>query len=231
MARKLLPIILLTAMALVGIAGYALLRTPDASSGPIEAVPLQIEATSESASTASAPVVFQIDPSRSEARFLVDEVLRGEPKTVIGKTDQVAGQIAADLTQPSDAQVGTILVSARSLATDENQRNGAIRRWILSTDEHEYIRFTPAAIVGAPASASPGQPASFQIVGQLSIRDVTREATFDATVTPISANELRGIATSTVRRADWNLNIPDVPFVAGVRDTVRLELDFVATAS
>jgi hypothetical protein len=50
-------------------------------------------------------------------------------------------------------------------------------------------------------------------------------------VTPISANELRGIATSTVRRADWNLNIPDVPFVAGVRDTVRLELDFVATAS
>jgi polyisoprenoid-binding protein YceI len=231
MARRLLPIILLTAMALVGIVGYSLLRAPGASSGPIAAVPLQVEAAPDDASTASVPTVFQIDPSRSEARFVVDEVLRGEPKTVIGKTNQVAGQVAADLTQPSAAQVGTILINARTLATDDDQRNGAIRRWILSTDEHEYIRFTPTAIVGAPASASLGQPASLQIVGQLTIRDVTRPATFDATVTPVSASELRGSVTSTIRRADWNLNIPDVPFVAGVGDTVRLELDFVAVTA
>jgi polyisoprenoid-binding protein YceI len=228
--RKLLPIILLTAMALVGIVGYSMLRAPDAASGPMTAVPLQIEAAPETAGVQSVPGVFQIDPSRSEARFVVDEVLRGEPKTVIGKTNQVAGQVAADLTQPGGAQVGTILINARTLATDDTQRNGAIRRWILSTDEHEYIRFTPNAVVGAAASASLGQPASFQIAGQLTIRDVTRPATFEATVTPISATELRGSATSTIRRADWNLSIPDVPFVAGVGETVRLELDFVAAS-
>jgi polyisoprenoid-binding protein YceI len=218
-------------MALVGIVGYSLLRTPDAASGPIEAIPLQIGGDAETAATAPVPTVFQIDASRSEARFIVDEVLRGEPKTVTGKTNQVAGQVAADLSQPNSAQVGTILINARTLATDDNQRNGAIRRWILSTDEHEYIRFTPTAIVGAPASASPGQPASLQIVGDLTIRDVTRPATFEATVTPVSATELRGAATSTIRRSDWSISIPDVPFVAGVGETVGLELDFVATAA
>jgi hypothetical protein len=35
---------------------------------------------------------------------------------------------------------------------------------------------------------------------------------------------------TTIAYADWGLGIPQVPFVAGVSEQVRLELDFVATA-
>ena len=37
--------------------------------------------------------VYDIVPEETEARFLIGEILRGEPKTVVGKTNQVSGQI------------------------------------------------------------------------------------------------------------------------------------------
>jgi hypothetical protein len=52
--------------------------------------------------------------------------------------------------------------------------------------------------------------------------------TFDASVTPRSASELEGTASTSIRFADWGISIPSVPFVAGVSDQVKLELDFVA---
>jgi polyisoprenoid-binding protein YceI len=231
---------LLGVMVLVGIGGYAFLRTPATASGPIQAVPLQLQnvqlqnATVQSESTSAvsaAPTVFEIDADQSEARFVIDEVLNGSPKTVIGATDQVAGQLAVSPMQPSDAQVGTILINARTLATDDSQRNRALANFILGTNDYEYISFTPTAIVGLPTSAVLGQPYDVDITGQLTIKDVAREATFDATVTPVSATELSGSATTTIRYGDWNISIPSVPFVAGVSDQARLELDFVATAT
>ncbi len=231
MLRKTLPLFLLVMMTALGIAGYVLLRSPAAASGPLQAIPLQTESASAATDPSLSELLYTIDQSQSRARFIVDEVLRGQPQTVVGGTDQVAGQIAADPTQPSTAQVGTIAVNARTIATDDSQRNNALRRWILGTDDYELIIFTPTAIVGAPASATIGQPSSFQITGLLTIKDVTRPVTFDATVTPVSTNELKGTASSTIRYGDWNINIPDVPFVAGVGDQVRLELDFVATTA
>ena len=36
--------------------------------------------------------LFEIVPEESEARFLIDEVLRGEDKTVVGTTNQITGR-------------------------------------------------------------------------------------------------------------------------------------------
>ena len=233
MMWKWIALSLLALTLLVGVAGYSFLRTPVQASGPIQAVPLQTtdQPSSSVAPMANGTTVFEIDPDQSEARFIVDEVLRGQPNTAVGATDQVAGQIAVDPTQPQTAQVGTILINARTLTTDDNQRNNALRRFILGTDEHEFISFTPTAVSGLPMSASVGQAYRAQVIGQLAIRGVSREATFDTTVTPVSANELNGTATTTIRYADWDISIPQVPLVAGVSDQVRLELDFVASVA
>ena len=45
------------------------------------------------------------------------------------------------------------------------------------------------------------------------------------------AYELTGTAATTIRYADWNVSIPQVPFVASVADQARVALDFVATAT
>src|SRR5262249_12094652 len=98
-------------------------------------------ANDATASTSSA-VLFQIVPEESTARFIIDEVLNGSPKTVVGTTDQVAGQLSVDAQNISETQIGVISINARTLTTDSDMRNRAISNRILYTDDYEYITFT-----------------------------------------------------------------------------------------
>ena len=181
------------------------------------------------ASTGSAgEVLLQIAQDQSKASFTIDEVLNGSPNTVVGTTNQVAGQIAIDPNNPSKARVGTIQVDARTLATDSGMRNRTIANRILLTNQYEYITFTPTRLVGLPQQASVGQSYTFQMVGNLKIRDVTKEVTFNVTAKAPSKTQLQGTAKAPIRYADFGITIPQVPQVASVGDQVQLELDFVA---
>jgi len=173
-------------------------------------------------------LVLTIDQAQSEVRFILTEELRGQPKTVIGASNQVAGQIAVDPSDLSTAQVGILQVNARTLATDSSQRDRAIRNQILSTDAYEYITFTPSQVLGLSGSAATGDTFTFQIAGTLTIRDISQAVVFDVTATVDAADQLSGTATTTVRRADFELVIPSVPSVANVSESVTVEIDFVA---
>lgn len=202
---------------------------PAATAAP--AAPAATPAPETTAVPASTAQIFVINQAESQARFLIDEVLRGAPITVVGATDQVAGQIAINVDDPAQSQVGVIQINARALATDNDFRNRAISNAILQTDRYELISFTPTELSGLPARVAIGEPFSFQILGDLTIRDVTRPVTFEVSVTPLSADAISGIATASVLYRDFGLNIPSVPSVDLVADEVRLELDFVASAS
>ena len=82
-----------------------------------------------------------------------------------------------------------------------------------------------------PESVAVGDTFDFTVIGDLTIRDITNQVTFDVTVTANSESELVGLATTTVLRADYNLRIPNVPSVANVGEEVPLELDFTAVAN
>lgn len=206
-----------------------------ASAAPAETAASSAAATTEpAASTASetaaaSTILAQIVSAESEARFVIDEVLNNAPKTVVGATDQVAGEIAVDPNDPTKTQVGVIQVNARTLTTDSEFRNRAIKNQILSTDQYEFVTFTPTAVTGLPAAGTVGQSYTFQITGDLQIRDVTKQVTFDVTATPVSETRLEGTAQTTITYADWGITIPQVRQVASVSDEVRLEIDFVAT--
>jgi polyisoprenoid-binding protein YceI len=175
-------------------------------------------------------VVFTIVQEESEVRFTLDELLRGNPKTVVGITNQVAGEIAIDVENPANSQVGTILVNARTLVTDNDFRNRAINNEILDTGDYEFITFTPTGISGFPDNPQIGEELTFQITGDLTIRDITHQVTFDAVVVVNSETNLSGFASTKVARADYALDIPEVPSVADVDEEVLLEIDFTATA-
>ena len=180
------------------------------------------------ASVAASAVVASIVADESEARFVIDEVLNNAPKTVIGTTKQIAGELAVDPGDPTKSRVGTIQVNARDLTTDSDFRNRAIKNQILQTDQYELITFEPTELTGLPTSGAVGQTYTFQMNGNLTIKDVTKPVTFDVTVTPESETRLTGTATATIKYADWGITIPQVRQVASVSDDVRLELDFVA---
>ncbi|NWG17740.1 MAG: YceI family protein [Chloroflexi bacterium] len=189
------------------------------------------EATSEvTATPEAAAVLFRIVPDESEVRFILTEDLRGAPTTVIGKTDQVAGEILVDFATPGSTRMGVIRINARTLATDNDFRNRAIRGEILqsSQDKYEFSEFTPTELIGLPETVAVGDTISFQIIGDLKVRDITQTVTFEATVTVVSEDRLEGSAKTTVQRADYDLVIPSVPGVANVSEAVNLEIDFVA---
>jgi len=177
-------------------------------------------------------VVFRIVPEESETRFLIDEDLRGQRITVVGATNQVGGDLLVDMTNPSASQVGTIVINARTIATDNSFRNRALNGQILKSaqDEFEFIEFVPTAVVGMPESVAVGEEVSFQIEGDLTVAGTTLPVIFEATVTLTEENRLEGSANTTVQWREFNLAIPDVPGVANISEDVGLEIDFVATA-
>ena len=208
--------------------------TMDATAASTEAVTSTetTTATTGAASTdASAEaVVFQIDPSQSEASFTLNEKLMGEDKTVVGTTSKVTGVITASPSNPSASQIGIIQIDASDLTTDSNMRNGAIDRFILQTSQYQYITFEPTAIEGLPSEVmGVGTSVPVKVTGNLTIREITQPVTFDTTLTLKSDTELEGTATTTVTRAAFQLEIPNVPSVADVTDDVALQLKFVAT--
>jgi len=191
----------------------------------------EAEASTQSGEEAAvSQIIFEIVPAESEARFLIDEVLRGDPITVVGATDQVAGQFAVNPGDVSEVQVGTIQVNARTLATDNDFRNRAIKNRILLTDDYEFITFSPAEVVGLPETVTVGETYNFQIVGDLTVTDVTRSVTFEVTATATSENRIEGLAKTSILYPDFELFIPDARAVDTVDDEVRLELEFVAEA-
>ncbi len=211
---------LVAVAVLVGVVAYNYLKPALAASEPVRAVALT--------PAASAATTYTIDQASSTASFTIDEVLNGSPNTVVGTTNQVAGEIAIDPNNPSKARVGTIQVDARTLATDSGMRNRTIANRILLTNQYEYITFTPTRLVGLPQQATIGQSYTFQIVGNLKIRDVTKEVTFNVSAKAPSKTQLQATAKTTIRYADFGITIPQVPQVASVGDQVQLELDFVA---
>ena len=130
------------------------------------------------------------------------------------------------------AEIAAITINARDLTTDNDRRNGAIRRFILQSerDEYQHIVFEPGSVEGLPASVAVGDTFQLQVSGNLTVRDVTNPVTFDVTVTPASESEISGVGVATVNYPDFGLAIPEVPSVTGVEDEVRLEIEFRAVA-
>ncbi|MEZ4671849.1 MAG: YceI family protein [Anaerolineae bacterium] len=205
---------------------------PDATDEPTtEAAAPTTEPTAEPTVVAAAAAsVYEIVLDESQVSFTLTEELRGQPTTVIGTTKEVAGQLFVDFAVPASSKVGVIRINARTLATDQEFRNRAIRSNILESSkaEYEFIDFTPTAITGLPDKVEVGQEVTFQLVGDLKIREIVHSVTFDVTLTAVSEDRLVGSATAQVTRDQYNLTIPNAPGVANVSNDVTLAINFVA---
>lgn len=260
MQKKTLTVLLVVMVITLLVSACGLLQEPEEASAPISATPLAAatklsdpvmdtpeagieEETTEAEepqsdenpdtgqAAARAVTVYQISQADSEVRFELDEDLRGVRTTVVGITDQIAGEIAVDPSDLSTVQVGVIQINTRTLLTDNNFRNRAIQNQILNTGEFEFITFIPTSISGLPDSTGVGEEVTFTVEGELTIRDITNPAVFTVVAMIDTDGRLVGTATVVVQRADYDLNIPSVPNVANVEEEVELYIEFVAITS
>ena len=203
---------------------------PEPTAEPTATVEPTPEPTATATEVPSNPVIFAIDSAQSQVSFELDEDLVGVRNTVVGITNQIAGQLAFDINNLATAQVGFIQINARTLATDSQFRDRSIRNEILDTNSFEFITFAPTEIVDLPDQAAVGDTVSFTVVGDLTIRDTTQAVSFAVTVTILSETEIAGSASANISREQFGLEIPEVQDVANVEDEVELYIDFVATA-
>ncbi|MFO7635194.1 MAG: YceI family protein [Caldilinea sp.] len=203
----------------------------EVTTGPVETPAAGGESASAAQDVAGA-LTFRFVAGGTEARFLIDEVLMGQDKTVVGATALVEGELTVDPSDPASVQVGEIRIDARDLTTDDDRRTNRLRNDILksSQDAYRYITFRPTSIDGLPAAAAVGDSFTFQSTGDLTILDTTQPVTFEMTVTAVDEETLQGSGTATIRYADFGINIPSVPMVASVEDEVKVEIDFTAQA-
>lgn len=178
----------------------------------------------------SGRTLYRIDSAASRVTFTLTEVLLGNPKTVIGGTNEVAGDVIIDFDNTGQSQIGMIRINARTFLTDDENRNRALRAEILqsSRDEFEFIEFVPTALNNLPETIAIGETYPIEIVGDLTILNTSNSITFTGDVTLTDASTLSGTATVEVAYADWGISIPDAIGVSNVSDTATLMIEFVA---
>ncbi len=233
----------LAAIATVVAGGGLPAATPEAAEPPImtEEAAITEEATTEAveaelemeiAEAAPRRALFRINPDESEARFLIDEILMGNPITVVGTTDRIAGDIIVNFDQPATSQIGEIAINARTLRTDNEFRDQATRSRILESarDEFEFIYFAPTEFIALTTNpVAVGDTLEFEIIGDLTIKGVTRPVTFTTSLIVTADDRLQGTATTQILYADFGIAVQAPPSVTGIADEVGLEIDFVAT--
>jgi polyisoprenoid-binding protein YceI len=225
----------------IGIGWFFIRSGSGEASAPITAPPVTEAATTtvapseestepaESGSTGT----FAIVAGESEARFVLQEDLNGSRIDVIGRTTQVAGEILADPGDLSSAAVGTVVINVRTLETGNSFRDRAIRGNILDSaqDEFEFATFVPTSVEGIPDSVEIGQPASFTIVGDLTVKGVTSPVTFAVEASFSDAATMTGTATAQVTQAQFDINIRAPSQVANISEEIDLVIDFIARTS
>jgi len=180
--------------------------------------------------SADGMITYAISPEESEASFAIDEILNGKDFTAVGITKDIKGSILVNLADISKIQVKDVSVNARTLKTDSKNRDGAIARFILKSEDaqNEFITFVPKSITGLPEAVVFESEVSFSITGDLTVSGVIKEVTFNGKIKELNAEKLVAEAETIVKRSDFNLVVPDLAFLASVDDEVRLKLFITA---
>ncbi|MFA5184761.1 MAG: YceI family protein [Patescibacteria group bacterium] len=169
--------------------------------------------------------------AESQAKFSLNEVLKGVPTLVVGTSSQLSGMITVKTSQPAAINIGAIQLDATSLVTDNALRNKNIIELILKSNEpqNRYIVFQPTNISGVPETLTPGQSFPVTIEGNMTISGNTQPTTFTGAITWQSDGTLTGTATTDLTYANFGLAIPDFPFFSDVDKVTKLEINLKAS--
>ena len=217
-------------LLLLGIAGLIFLLvavSPRGSWEPMASAALMLERAAF-AQTPEAALRYRVVAERSEARYRVREQLAGIsfPSDAVGTTHAIEGSLSLDAQgrlRPSDSR---LTVDLRTLRSDRDRRDNYVRRNTLETERHPTAVFIPSEVRGLPFPLPQTGTASFELIGDLTIRETTRRITWEATAT-FNGQEISVQAKTSFRFADFALSIPRVASVLSVEETIRLETDLL----
>lgn len=199
------------------------------STGPTTAGTASPAAASSAADSAAGPVRFAIVAEATEARYRATEQLAGRslPSDAVGATRDVNGAIVLDPSGAVVAGQSKITVDLTKLQSDSGQRDNFIKRSTLQTGRFPTAEFVPTRVEGLTQPLPTTGEVRFTLIGDLTVRGVTRPVTWDVTA-QAGPREVSGTAATTVTFQDFGMTPPKVGPVLGVEDRLALEIDFRA---
>jgi polyisoprenoid-binding protein YceI len=178
---------------------------------------------------APATTTWTIDASHSEVGFAVKHLMIS---TVRGRFAAVQGTVQYTEGDFSQATVD-VTIDAASIDTREDKRDAHLR----SADFFDVEQYPSLRFVSRRVQAISG--ASFELVGDLTIRDVTREVTlkaeFEGAQKDPWGNQKSGFtATTKISRTDfgltWNAALETGGVLVGDEVKISLDVQLLKTA-
>lgn len=183
-------------------------------------------------STVSAPstTTWKIDPAHTNVEFSVRHLMI---TTVKGRFTDVSGTVKIDDADPARSEVD-VTINAASIDTREQQRDTHLR----SADFFDVEKYP--TITFRSTRVEPGQDGRLKVVGDLTIRGVTKSVTLD--VAPEGrakdpwGGERAGFSASTrINRSDfgltWNQALETGGVMVGDRIDIAIDVEAVRQAA
>ncbi len=169
---------------------------------------------------------WKFDPAHTNVQFSSRHMM---VTTVHGRFTHVDGTIVLDEADPTRSSV-EVDIDAASLDSHHPQRDAHLKSAdFLDVEQYPTITFRSMRIEPTDASHA-------RVVGELTIRGVTREVVLDTEYfgrqKHVMGHQITGFsATTTFNRKDWGLTW-NMPIEAGgwlVGDTIKIAIDVEAT--
>ena len=184
--------------------------------------PLENENMTAPASAKTNTATWTVDASHAEVGFSVRHLMIS---TVRGRFGGVSGTVILDDRNPS-ASKADVTIDVSTIDTRQEQRDGHLRSPdFFDADNHPTMRFVSTRVEGDITS-------EFKLIGNLTIRGVTREIALDVTAEGRGrdpwGNDRAGFsAKGKINRGEFGLNWNQVLEAGGVTvsDEVKLSID------
>jgi polyisoprenoid-binding protein YceI len=188
--------------------------------------------TSGASSTAAAGDLVRVVvvPEKSQVNYRVREQLANLqfPSDAVGTTSAITGTLVGKADGTIVSEESKFVVNLGTLKSDAGQRDDFIKRGVLQTNQYPNATFIPKEAPGIPTTVPPSGEAAFKLIGDLTVRNVTKPVTWDTTC---KGNGSEGTCTAktSFQFGYFNLQIPQVARVLSIVDNITLELSIYLT--
>jgi polyisoprenoid-binding protein YceI len=168
---------------------------------------------------------YAIDPAHSSVEFAVKHMVISK---VRGRFNSVGGSLS--LTPGSDVPVAAdVEIDAMSIETHDEARNGHLKSAdFLHAENYPKLSFVSTSVTG--------EASSFELVGNLTIRETTKpvtlKASFDGRMTdPWGLDRVAYTADVTIDRREWGITWSQALETGGllVGTDIKIEISIQAT--
>jgi polyisoprenoid-binding protein YceI len=157
---------------------------------------------------------------RTQAGYRVDEILRGLPVTVNGRTPKVTGEVVV---AESKMESGTFTIDVASITSPESARDNQFRgEDILDTEKFPSAELRVTQPVDVAAVPESGEAATLDIPVSLTIKGVSRDVTVNVNVQR-AGDTIVAAGSVPVTWTDFNVTPPDFAGFVTVEPTGTIE--------